>query len=69
MKIPVLQNGILRAEYNSLTNQGSQPFEQYVKQFEEYKDKLKKDLSNDSKKKKRFFNRILTENEEVNTIV
>ena len=66
MNIPVLQNDHLRAEYDSLTYQGTQPFEQYVKQFKEYKDKLKKDSSDDDKKKKRFLNRIFTENEDVN---
>ena len=69
MSIPILQDNLLRAEYDNLTYEGTQPFEQYVKQFEEYKDKLKIRMGNDSKRKKRFLNRILTENEEVNRIV
>ena len=75
MSIPVIQNDLLRAEndhlraeYDSLTYQGTQLFDQYVKQFKEYKDKLKKDSSDDDKKKTQFLNRILTENEEVNAI-
>ena len=47
---------------------GNQPFEQFVKQFEGYKDKLKEDSTDDDKKKRQFLNRIFTENNNVNTM-
>ena len=73
MNIPVLQNNLLQAEnnhlreaYKDLAYESNQPFEQFVKQFEEYKDKLKEDSTDDDKKKRRFFNRIFMESEDVN---
>ena len=47
---------------------GNQPFEQFVKQFEDYGDKLEEDSTDDDKKKRRFINRIFTESEDVNTM-
>jgi hypothetical protein len=73
MNIPFLQNNLLQAEndhlhneYNNLAYEGNQPFEQFVKQFKEYKDKLREDSTDDDKKKQQFINRIFTESEDVN---